>query len=183
MGNAEIGQLARAIYDRYKAEREAERTYGTDSSEWHEANEYVYSVVHRTVYQTSAAQLRTLMLYLTTIDEIPMSWIEEALPDGVSIASILDGATSAIGTSTPQDRTVQALRSMPYAEYLQTEHWRVTRGYFIQQSGGRCQVCNSTTALDVHHRTYENVGDEQPGDCTVLCRDCHSLFHQNKKLQ
>lgn len=36
--------------------------------------------------------------------------------------------------------------------------------------------------LDVHHRTYERLGNESPDDLTVLCRDCHKLFSQNGKL-
>lgn len=31
--------------------------------------------------------------------------------------------------------------------------------------------------LDVHHRTYERLGQEQEYDLTVLCHRCHSLFH------
>lgn len=38
------------------------------------------------------------------------------------------------------------------------------------------------TTLQAHHRTYENRGQEQPGDLTVLCRDCHSTFHKNGRL-
>jgi 5-methylcytosine-specific restriction endonuclease McrA len=38
-------------------------------------------------------------------------------------------------------------------------------------------VCNATTSLDVHHRTYERFGHEDVDDLTVLCRTCHDLFH------
>ena len=29
----------------------------------------------------------------------------------------------------------------------------------------------------MHHRTYDNLGDEEPEDLVVLCRKCHATFH------
>jgi 5-methylcytosine-specific restriction endonuclease McrA len=75
------------------------------------------------------------------------------------------------------------LRSMKYEDYLQTLHWQELRRVVLSQAGNRCQVCNDGDGiLDVHHRTYENLGDEREGDVVVLCRSCHDLFHQNGKL-
>lgn len=39
-------------------------------------------------------------------------------------------------------------------------------------------MCNSRNRPQVHHRTYERLGDERPADLTVLCQRCHRLFHQ-----
>lgn len=69
------------------------------------------------------------------------------------------------------------LRSMPYSEYLQTEHWYHVRSRAISRAQRRCQVCNSGHRLEVHHRTYENRGDEGRLDVIVLCRNCHAKFH------
>lgn len=69
------------------------------------------------------------------------------------------------------------LRTMPYDEYLQTDHWKDVRTQALRRAGYRCQVCNDGGQLDVHHRTYERRGEEAPGDVTVLCRSCHSVFH------
>jgi len=39
-------------------------------------------------------------------------------------------------------------------------------------------MCSSHDAtLDVHHKTYENYGDERPEDLVVLCRSCHQKVH------
>jgi Zn-finger nucleic acid-binding protein len=70
------------------------------------------------------------------------------------------------------------LRRMPYQDYLKTEHWQQTRRTSLALAGGRCQLCNSPHQLDVHHRTYERRGEEEPGDLTVLCRSCHARFHK-----
>ncbi|MGN6166741.1 MAG: HNH endonuclease [Solirubrobacteraceae bacterium] len=70
-------------------------------------------------------------------------------------------------------------RAMPYGEYLQLPYWRRVRDDALRRADHRCQVCNSRDNLNVHHRTYENRGceHEDPADLTVLCRDCHALFH------
>ena len=88
---------------------------------------------------------------------------------------------------TQEQRTIalsiKTLRAMPYRDYLQTDHWKRTRRSALYRSAYRCQLCNSggfgnrEILLDVHHRTYENIGQEKPEDLTVLCRICHEKFH------
>jgi len=70
-------------------------------------------------------------------------------------------------------------RSIPYVDYLATEHWSRQRREALQRAGYRCQICNGSGVLDVHHRTYEHLGDldEEASDLIVLCRPCHGLFH------
>ena len=65
---------------------------------------------------------------------------------------------------------------MNYYDYLLSHEWQEKRSAALVAAGNRCQVCNSPNNLDVHHRTYERLGNEQPGDMTVLCRTCHALF-------
>lgn len=87
--------------------------------------------------------------------------------------------------SRPRRSSHQARRSVSegdYAEYLQTEQWQVKRLQALMAADHRCRVCNSPERLDVHHRTYERLGHEQPGDLTVLCRECHEMFHSHRKL-
>lgn len=71
-------------------------------------------------------------------------------------------------------------RQREYREvYLRSEHWRETRAAALERAEHRCQVCNSAKQLDVHHRTYERLGEERPADLTVLCRTCHDRHHRN----
>lgn len=67
--------------------------------------------------------------------------------------------------------------SPAYQEYLKSPEWAATRRWALERAEHRCQVCNSDGPLDVHHRTYERLGHEWPSDLTVLCRDCHGLYH------
>lgn len=85
-------------------------------------------------------------------------------------------------TKTATRFTVSELRSMPYKDYLQTDHWKAIRAQALARANYRCQVSNSTYRLQVHHRTYENLGNERPEDVVVLCEECHALYHKRGKL-
>ena len=67
-----------------------------------------------------------------------------------------------------------------YHTYLESREWRAKREWALERAGHACQVCNSRKDLHVHHRTYDNVGAELPGDLTVLCAQCHELFHNKQ---
>jgi 5-methylcytosine-specific restriction endonuclease McrA len=76
----------------------------------------------------------------------------------------------------------QWLPLLPYAEYLTTDHWQRQRKRALEEADGKCKVCNSGGELHVHHRTYENLGNERTTDLVVLCKRCHSLFHEHCQL-
>lgn len=65
-----------------------------------------------------------------------------------------------------------------YRAYLQSDGWQVRREGALRRAGHRCQLCNGSERLQVHHRTYERVGNELPEDLTVLCFGCHRRLHQ-----
>ncbi len=101
----------------------------------------------------------------------PPAYPEETVPERIS------GEEHAI-LASPQE-----LRDLPYGEYLQTPHWKRKREEKIRAVGRRCQVCNQGPGpLDVHHRTYERLGEELDVDLTALCRSCHHLFHEHGRL-
>lgn len=73
-----------------------------------------------------------------------------------------------------------------YYEYIQSPAWREKSRAAQQRAGNRCQICNRSsreTQLNTHHRTYEHLGHERPGDLTVLCRDCHELYEFHKRMK
>lgn len=74
-------------------------------------------------------------------------------------------------------RNKELLRTMPYAEYLKTDHWVSMRKYMLKKAHYKCQLCGNKQELHVHHRTYENRGNELPQDLIVLCASCHRKFH------
>lgn len=76
-----------------------------------------------------------------------------------------------------QDNAIQKLKDIPYKEYLLTEHWKTIRKRKLRKANYKCELCNSTEKLNVHHKTYENRGCEKDEDLIVLCEDCHGKFH------
>lgn len=81
-----------------------------------------------------------------------------------------------------REARLDALKAMPYAEYLRTPEWQETRRQALRRASYRCQACNGQGRLDVHHRTYERRGNERDRDLTVLCRACHDKFHDRSSL-
>lgn len=70
-----------------------------------------------------------------------------------------------------------------YYTYLESEQWQQRRQFMLRRAGYRCQICNGRGNLQVHHRTYERVGAERIDDLTVLCADCHKLFHHHRRVE
>ena len=69
---------------------------------------------------------------------------------------------------------------MIYQSYINGSKWRnnPARVAELQAAGFRCRICNTPkdeAQLEVHHRTYERLGNEQPGDLTALCSGCHRV--------
>ena len=70
-----------------------------------------------------------------------------------------------------------------YKAYIRSKEWKKKAEAAKVRAGNRCQLCNrpcSEVQLEAHHRTYERLGNELPGDITVLCRDCHQAHEESK---
>lgn len=75
-----------------------------------------------------------------------------------------------------------ALALMPskvedYQAYLRSPEWQERRQVALARAGHRCQLCYSAKRLEVHHRTYERIGNEDLTDLITLCRACHQRHH------
>lgn len=73
-----------------------------------------------------------------------------------------------------------------YYEYINSLEWMKKSGEAKRRAGYKCQVCNrsnSETVLHTHHRTYERLGAEREQDLIVLCRECHRIFHENRRIK
>jgi len=63
----------------------------------------------------------------------------------------------------------------PYLDYLQSAEWRQFCDQAMAYYGRSCVICNSNDNLQVHHRTYERLGQELISDVIILCDRCHKL--------
>ena len=89
-----------------------------------------------------------------------------------------------VGNPAPSYPTGSAVSgpSFDYQAYLRSDAWRRRREHALTWADHRCQVCNSPHDLVVHHRTYESIGHEDLADLTVLCSECHDIFHVGGKV-
>jgi 5-methylcytosine-specific restriction endonuclease McrA len=68
---------------------------------------------------------------------------------------------------------------MDYRKHMASQQWRsgTARLGELHAAESKCRICFAEASpgspLEVHHRTYENFGNERSADLTTLCRDCH----------
>lgn len=72
------------------------------------------------------------------------------------------------------------LRQVEYASYLQSPRWKGIRARVMKRAGGICEGCGLVPASEVHHLTYDNVGDELLFQLVALCEDCHEKVHRKQ---
>ena len=70
-----------------------------------------------------------------------------------------------------------ALGFKNYKEYLMSDMWQQKRegilGFYPE-----CQKCRKNKSEEVHHLTYENIGNEKLHELQVLCKECHKEAHK-----
>ena len=69
-----------------------------------------------------------------------------------------------------------------YDEYINSVEWEEKRQLRLRMDGFRCHKCGSAINLQVHHITYERLGNELMGDLITLCRNCHKRLHDPEPL-
>lgn len=68
-------------------------------------------------------------------------------------------------------------RSLQYEAYMGSAAWKCKRSWALVLAKHKCEECGSHENLQVHHLSYENLGNEYPIDLQVLCKDCHEAVH------
>ena len=65
-----------------------------------------------------------------------------------------------------------------YQEYLKSGEWKHLRDKKIKQVNYTCDGCGEQyRALEVHHLTYERIGEELLTDLVAFCPICHKKAH------
>lgn len=67
-----------------------------------------------------------------------------------------------------------------YQNYINSKAWRRSdaRKEELRRSGSKCRLCargSPTTRIEVHHNSYERLGQEDVMDLCTLCSDCHKV--------
>jgi len=64
-----------------------------------------------------------------------------------------------------------------YQAYLKSSEWGNLRRKVFERCHGTCELCESTSAEQAHHLTYERIGQEKLSDLIGVCIPCHNLIH------
>jgi len=67
-----------------------------------------------------------------------------------------------------------------YHAYLLSLEWKQKRAKIIKRDKS-CVLCDSKRRLEVHHRTYRNLYDENEWELVTLCHECHSRYERGKR--
>lgn len=65
-----------------------------------------------------------------------------------------------------------------YNAYLKSIRWALLRVKVLTMVGYKCEACQSTDTLQLHHRHYQTLGQEGLDDVVILCKTCHDLVHR-----
>ena len=65
-----------------------------------------------------------------------------------------------------------------YKKYLRSDYWKKIKNQVLERDNNRCRLCNSKEKLHVHHRTYDNLGNEKLEELITLCKKCHYITHK-----
>lgn len=66
---------------------------------------------------------------------------------------------------------------MNYDEYPRSAAWKRVRERVRRRARGWCERCKVGKRADVHHLSYERLGNELPEDLVAVCRPCHEFLH------
>ena len=71
------------------------------------------------------------------------------------------------------------INDINYCDFLKTPYWKAISERVKYKAKYKCQICNSTDNLCVHHRSYSSHGDEVHNleDLICICQDCHTKHH------
>jgi 5-methylcytosine-specific restriction endonuclease McrA len=71
-----------------------------------------------------------------------------------------------------------------WAAYIASEAWSFRRMAALRRARYTCTGCGRRDRrLEVHHLTYEHLGDEPDDDLVVLCVTCHRRADDLRRLK
>jgi 5-methylcytosine-specific restriction endonuclease McrA len=68
-----------------------------------------------------------------------------------------------------------------YNQYLTSPEWRQRREAVLRRAGGYCEGCGANAPAQIHHLTYEHVGNEFLFELVAVCVACHERLHEEKQ--
>ena len=77
-------------------------------------------------------------------------------------------------------------RKKKYGRALSSIRWRALRKKVLDRDNHVCRICleggRPWNELEIHHLSYEHLGQERPEDLATLCSACHGRTHDIQDL-
>lgn len=67
-----------------------------------------------------------------------------------------------------------------YKEYLNSKRWKVIRKEKLESVYYICEKCKKDIAYQIHHKNYDNLGNEELKDLFAVCKRCHLILEIEK---
>ena len=64
-----------------------------------------------------------------------------------------------------------------YGDYISSAEWLNKRQLVLKRDNNICQACLINKAEEVHHKTYDNLGNEFMFELISVCKKCHDRIH------
>lgn len=78
----------------------------------------------------------------------------------------------------PDGTDLFKLRDWYRRQYLKTVWWEERRHRSLELACYKCEACDDTGALHVHHLSYHHLFGEPNEDLMCLCNRCHKIAHE-----
>lgn len=72
--------------------------------------------------------------------------------------------------------------TVDYDSYIHSAQWQDKRKQRLAIDDFKCQMCGNKDNLEVHHVTYDRLGNENMDDIITLCDKCHTKVHSAQSL-
>lgn len=78
-----------------------------------------------------------------------------------------------------QKKTKKQTEYSKYCMYLKSNKWKTIKERMFKKHNYLpcCFCCGSMKNIQVHHKTYKNIYNENLNDLVCLCESCHSKIH------
>jgi hypothetical protein len=73
-----------------------------------------------------------------------------------------------------------ANRKAFYESYINSDAWQIVRQKVLKRANWICEGCGTAKATQVHHLTYDRLGNEMLFDLVAVCAACHREIHKDK---
>ena len=104
---------------------------------------------------------------------------EEQIFDGKGKRIEVRTSSETVLVSDVIQKTENETEKIDHQEYINSPKWKAKRQMVLERDNFRCRKCGTGKNLDVHHITYEHLGNEPLDDLVTLCRCCHEEVHES----